>query len=123
MPLLFSYGTLQEERVQLSTFGKKLMGHKDEIVGFEPSRVLIEDRGVVAASGKTHHENVKFNGNASSRVEGTVFEVTDVELQNADKYEEVSAYKRVAATLASGRQAWVYVDTRSARSDPGTQDA
>jgi gamma-glutamylcyclotransferase (GGCT)/AIG2-like uncharacterized protein YtfP len=115
MPLLFSYGTLQEEKVQLSTFGRKLNGHRDQIVGFEQSRVLIEDPAVVAASGKTHHENVKFNGNASSRVEGTVFEVTDIELQNADKYEEVSAYKRVAATLASGKQAWVYVEARSAR--------
>ena len=31
------------------------------------------------------------------------------ELLNADKY-EVSAYKRVSVTLASGVKAWAYVD-------------
>ena len=34
MPLLFSYGTLQHEEVQLSTFGRKLAGEKDLIVGY-----------------------------------------------------------------------------------------
>jgi hypothetical protein len=46
-------------------------------------------------------------------VSGTVFEISNVELANADRY-EVAAYKRVAAMLASGRQAWVYVDARFA---------
>ncbi|MBI1735806.1 MAG: hypothetical protein HYR51_11590 [Candidatus Rokubacteria bacterium] len=32
----------------------------------------------------------------------------------ADEYEQRAAYKRIAATLASGKQAWVYVDARSA---------
>ena len=43
MPRLFSYGTLQEERVQLSTFGRRLEGHRDELVGFERSTVKITD--------------------------------------------------------------------------------
>ena len=114
MPLLFAYGTLQQEDVQLSTFGRKLGGQKDELVGFEQSLVLIEDPVLAATIGKTHHQNVKFNGDPSSRVEGTVFEVTEMELQNADQYEEVSSYKRVDGRLASGRHAWVYVDARSA---------
>jgi hypothetical protein len=54
MPLLFSYGTLQQEHVQLSTFGRLLQGQRDELVGFEPSSVTIEDPQVAAASGKTH---------------------------------------------------------------------
>jgi hypothetical protein len=29
MPLLFSYGTLQQENVQLATFGRLLYGQKD----------------------------------------------------------------------------------------------
>ena len=45
---------------------------------------------------------------------GTVFEITDAELAAADRYEQLAAYKRVAAMLASGKQAWVYVDARSA---------
>jgi gamma-glutamylcyclotransferase (GGCT)/AIG2-like uncharacterized protein YtfP len=67
----------------------------------------------VATSGKTHHPIVKFNGRNDSRVSGTVFEITDAELASADQY-EVAAYKRVAAVLASGKQAWVYVDARLA---------
>jgi gamma-glutamylcyclotransferase (GGCT)/AIG2-like uncharacterized protein YtfP len=55
---------------------------------------------------------VKFNGRNDSRVSGTVFEVSESELASADRYEPVG-YKRVSATLASGKQAWVYVDARS----------
>ena len=39
-------------------------------------------------------------------------QISDEELANADKY-EVADYKRVAAPLASGRTAWVYVDARA----------
>jgi gamma-glutamylcyclotransferase (GGCT)/AIG2-like uncharacterized protein YtfP len=114
MPLLFSYGTLQQENVQLSTFGRLLPGQRDDLLGFAQSLVRIEDPQVVATSGKTHHANVTFNGRNDSRVSGTVFEITDAELVAADHYEQLALYKRVAAMLASGRQAWVYVDARSA---------
>jgi gamma-glutamylcyclotransferase (GGCT)/AIG2-like uncharacterized protein YtfP len=107
MALLFSYGTLQHEAVQRSTFGRVLQGHPDELVGFEQSSIRIEDAQFVAASGKAHHAIVKFNGRHDSRVRGTVFEVTDRELANADEYEP-SGYTRVRTTLASGKQAWVY---------------
>ena len=114
MPLLFSYGTLQQENVQLFTFGRRLQGQRDELLGFEQSLVRIEDPQVVATSGKTHHANVTFNGRHDSRVSGTVFEITDAELAAADQYEQLAAYIRVAAMLASGKQAWVYVDARFA---------
>jgi gamma-glutamylcyclotransferase (GGCT)/AIG2-like uncharacterized protein YtfP len=109
MPYLFSYGTLQQEEVQLATFGRKLTGHADELLGFHQSLVEIDDPQVVATSGKTHHPIVKFSGDDGDRVAGSVFEISDAELANADKY-EVAAYKRVAANLASGLSAWVYVD-------------
>ncbi len=111
MPLLFSYGTLQQENVQRSTFGRVIQGQRDELVGFEQSSIRIEDPQVVATSGKADHTIVRFNGRSDSRVAGTVFEITDEELASADRY-EVADYKRVAATLASGRQAWVYVAAR-----------
>ena len=114
MPLLFSYGTLQQEEVQLATFGRRLVGQRDELRGFAPSRVRIEDPGVVAKSGRTHNANVTFNGRADSCVSGTVFEITDAELAAADEYEKLAAYTRIAATLASGRQAWLYVEARTA---------
>jgi len=109
MALLFSYGTLQQEDVQLSTFGRLLDAQKDELPRFEPMLVKIDDPQVAAALGKTHHANAKFNGNEDSHVAGTVFEVTDAELAQVDEYEAAFHYKRIGAKLASGRQSWVYV--------------
>jgi hypothetical protein len=112
MPLLFSYGTLQQDAVQLSTFGRLLEGHADELVGFEQGLFTIEDPEFVLASGKADHAIVTFNGRDDSRVRGMVFEVTEAELAQADQYEP-SGYTRIAARLASGKQAWVYASTSS----------
>ncbi|HEY7539230.1 MAG TPA: gamma-glutamylcyclotransferase family protein [Methylomirabilota bacterium] len=119
--LLFSYGTLQLEAVQLSTFGRKLVGTPDELPGFAQSMMRIEDPAVVATSGKTHHPIVAFTGRESDTVAGTVFQITRGELLDADEY-EVAAYTRIAVVLRSGARAWVYVDARHAppvRSDAG----
>jgi hypothetical protein len=114
MPLLFSYGTLQDETVQLSTFGRRLVGQRDELPRFEPALVKIDDPTVVAAIGRTHHANVRFTGSDATRVSGTVFDITDAELAGSDAYETAYFYKRIAAVLASGRRAWVYVEAKSA---------
>src|SRR5262245_10800544 len=113
MPLLFSYGTLQQEAVQRSTFGRLLRGAPDKLVGFERSLVTIAEPGFVAASGKAEHAIVRFNGRDDSRVRGMVFEVSDETLGRADGYEP-AGYTRIAATLASGKRAWVYADARPA---------
>ena len=111
MPLLFSYGTLQQEEVQLRIFGRKLQGEKDLLHGYEPSLVKIADRAVAARLGRTHHDNVSATGDDWSTVQGTVFEVTDDELAKADQFEAEFAYQRIKGTLASGKEAWVYVHT------------
>jgi len=111
MPFLFSYGTLQQEDVQLSIFGRTLTGRPDKLEQFEQSLVPTEDQDVIVKSGKTHHPIVKFTGRSGDRIDGTVFEITDAELAAADAY-EVAAYKRIAVVLASGLRAWVYVDAR-----------
>jgi gamma-glutamylcyclotransferase (GGCT)/AIG2-like uncharacterized protein YtfP len=109
MPLLFSYGTLQHEDVQLSTFGRKLEGEKDLLLGYEPSLVRIPDPAVAERLGRTHHDNVTPTGDDWSSVQGTVFEVTDEELEKADQFESRFFYQRVSSSLASGKEAWVYV--------------
>ena len=111
MPKLFSYGTLRQEDVQLATFGRRLTGVADALVGYRQSMVAIDDPEVVRTSGKTHHPIVAFTGASEDRVPGAVFEITDAELAHADAY-EVTAYVRVQAPLASGLEAWVYVDAR-----------
>lgn len=113
MPLLFSYGTLQQSNVQQATFGRLLTGSQDELLEFEQAMHKIEDEGVVATSGKTHHPIVRFTGNPANRVPGTLFEISDAELAMADHY-EVKEYTRVSARLKSGKEAWVYVDARHA---------
>jgi GNAT superfamily N-acetyltransferase len=110
MPFLFSYGTLQQDSVQLSTFGRRLAGRPDELVGFERLAISIDDPQFVAASGRSQHAIVRFNGRADSRVSGTVLEVTADELASADRYEP-AGYTRIATRLASGIEAWVYADS------------
>jgi hypothetical protein len=114
--LLFSYGTLQLEAVQMATFGRRLAGKNDALRGFELVSLKIEDQTVVAISGKAHHTMAKFTGRASDVILGVVFEVTLDEIQQADKY-EVAAVKRVAVVLQSGVRAWAYVDARYAPGD------
>jgi hypothetical protein len=62
MPFLFSYGTLQQEAVQMATFGRRLQGEPGELIGFGQSWLKIEDpEFVVATSGQSHHAIVKFS--------------------------------------------------------------
>lgn len=119
MPKLFSYGTLQQENVQLATFGRRLAGQPDQLAGFVLTEIKIEDPEVIRASGKTHHPMLVFTHRAEDCVNGTVFEITEIELAQADKY-EVDDYTRMAVTLISGLQAWVYVDARQATSCDAT---
>ena len=110
MPYLFAYGTLQQDDVQRATFGRPLQGQNDALVGFERTMV----RG---------HVNVTMTGRPDDQVAGIVFEVTEADLAAADRYEERASYARIAGTLASGKQAWVYVDAwreelRRPRVDP-----
>ena len=114
--LLFSYGTLQLDAVQMAAFGRRLTGTSDALRGFELVSLKIEDPAVIAISGKAHHTMATFTGRASDVISGTVFAVTPDEIQGADKY-EVAAVKRVAVVLQSGVRAWVYVDARYAPSD------
>jgi gamma-glutamylcyclotransferase (GGCT)/AIG2-like uncharacterized protein YtfP len=115
MPKLFSYGTLQQENVQLATFGRRLAGRVDQLNGFIQTEIKIEDPDVIRASGKTHHPMLVFTNRPEDCVTGTVFDITDTELAQADDY-EVDDYKRVAVILNSGLQAWVYVDAQQAAS-------
>ena len=105
---VFSYGTLQQPEVQMSSFGRLLEGSADRLPGFASSWVEITDPGVIAASGSARHPIVRASGAAGDSVEGTVFVLSPEELASADTY-EVSDYQRVPVRLASGTDAWVYV--------------
>lgn len=106
---LFSYGTLQSEAVQLATFGRRLDGRPDALVGHKVVMIEIADEAFIATSGTAHHRNLQFTGILSDIVEGTVLSLTPGELALADSYEP-SGYERVQVQLRSGSTAWVYVN-------------
>jgi gamma-glutamyl AIG2-like cyclotransferase len=108
MENLFTYGTLQLEDVQLSTFGRKLDGKPDALVGYRLVMIKIQDEDFVAQSGTADHRNLQFTGNVSDSVEGIVFAVTMEELERSDAYEP-EGYKRLAVQCRSGLSAWIYL--------------
>jgi gamma-glutamylcyclotransferase (GGCT)/AIG2-like uncharacterized protein YtfP len=97
MPLLFSYGTLQQEEVQLTAFGRRLAGQRDALPGYSLTSV------------PEGHANVVSSNDDRASVPGTVFDVTDAELARADTFEQQFSYARILLRLASGREVWVYV--------------
>jgi len=111
MPLLFSYGTLQQKQVQLANFGRELTGSKDVLQGNIVGEIEITDERVLRESGKAIHPILRFSGDPLDEVPGTVFEITEQELARADDY-EVDDYVRVAAVLKSGKSAWIYAAAR-----------
>lgn len=106
--LLFSYGTLQLERVQLESFGRVLEGEDDAMPGYRQTLVEITDAEVLRQSGQRFHPIVALSDDPADEVVGKVFRITAAELAAADRY-EVSDYRRVAVRLKSGKDAWVYV--------------
>ena len=99
VPLLFSYGTLQQHDVQMSTFGRRLVGRPDALPGFQIDEVKVD--GI--------HANVKSTDRVGGSVTGTCLEITDEELLAADVFEAQFSYARLPVTLGSGQHAWVYV--------------
>ena len=104
---LFSYGTLQQEPVQLANFGRKLQGRADVVMGWRLQAVQITDPKVLALSGLSVHK-IMVPGQTTDEVDGVVFEITPQELKAADGY-ETADYKRVRVKLRSGTETWVYV--------------
>jgi hypothetical protein len=114
VPLLFSYGTLQQEGIQRALFGRSLRGERDLLIGFRIAGIDLDDPDALQVTGKARHSIAQFTGSDDDRVTGTVFEITDGDLAVTDRYEP-APYVRVATTLASGRTAWVYTDSRATR--------
>lgn len=107
MEKLFSYGTLQQEQVQITTFGRKLEGIGDILIGYALGEVKITDQHVIQTSGADIHPILRYTGNINDEIPGTAFEVSAQELAMADDY-EVEEYVRIEAKLKSGSAAWIY---------------
>jgi gamma-glutamylcyclotransferase (GGCT)/AIG2-like uncharacterized protein YtfP len=105
---LFSYGTLQLERVQLENYGRKLKGNIDLLKGYRIDDLEITDSDVIRKSGKHIHPVAVHSGNETDVIKGMIFEITEEELQATDRY-EVSDYIRVMEKFESGKEAWIYI--------------
>ena len=106
---LFSYGTLQREDVQLSTYGRRLEGKPDVLIGYRLEILPDRDPNAVRISGTATHLVARPTGNSADRVAGVVFLLTPEELEATDAYEG-SDYGRAEVTLESGRRALLYVE-------------
>lgn len=113
MEYLFSYGTLQQEAVQLETYGRLLSGETDHLVGYRMGKVNISDLEVIRKSGLKSHPVATATGNKNDKILGMVFTITLDELLATDNY-EVAEYERVQTILKSGKKCWVYI----LRNDP-----
>jgi gamma-glutamylcyclotransferase (GGCT)/AIG2-like uncharacterized protein YtfP len=104
---LFSYGTLQQDNVQLKLFGRLLYGTKDILKGYRISTIEIMDEAFLSKGEEKIQSTVIASTNDNDRIEGTVFLISEKELFLADNYEPEN-YTRMEVMLASGKKAWVY---------------
>ncbi len=105
---LFSYGTLRESRVQNELFGRRLAGDPDILNGYRLDEIEITDPDFLSGGGDKRQQTLVESSDPADIVEGTVLEVTYDELLRVDEYEP-SEYHRAEVTLASGKEAWVYL--------------
>ncbi|NOT50756.1 MAG: gamma-glutamylcyclotransferase [Chitinophagaceae bacterium] len=106
--LLFSYGTLQKGKVQWELFGRSLKGTKDVLEGYIISEIEIKDEAFLFKGEEKYQRTLIATNSSADRIEGTVLEISEEELQVADKYEPDN-YKRIKITLRSGKEAWIYI--------------
>ena len=104
---LFSYGTLQKDKVQIELFGRLLNGRKDILRGHKLAPVEIKDKSFLSKGEQNIQLTVIPSNNKGDMVEGTVFGVSREELLMSDKYEP-DHYKRIEVELVSGKKAWIY---------------
>lgn len=109
---LFSYGTLQDPKVQLATYGRLVDGEPDALRGYVLVNFVIDDPHVVSLSGKALHTIARHSGNPADRIPGTLLFLSATELSSSDDY-EVEGYARREVALESGRKAFVYVEAES----------
>jgi gamma-glutamylcyclotransferase (GGCT)/AIG2-like uncharacterized protein YtfP len=105
---LFSYGTLQKEKVQIALFGRILQGSGDTLRGHRVSVIEIKDESFLSKGEEKYQQTLIVSSDNNDTIKGTVLEITGKELRLADKYEPGN-YKRIKIVLESGKEAWIYV--------------
>ncbi len=105
---LFSYGTLQKEKVQMELFGRTLQGSADMLRGYKTATIEIMDESFLSKGEEKYQQTLIATADKNDIIKGTVLEITAKELLLADAYEPDN-YKRIKIVLDSGKEAWIYV--------------
>jgi gamma-glutamylcyclotransferase (GGCT)/AIG2-like uncharacterized protein YtfP len=105
---LFSYGTLQKEKVQIELFGRIFKGSADSLKGYKVGTIEIKDELFLSKGEDKYQLTAVISKDKNDCINGTVLEVTNEEMLLADNYEPDN-YKRVTVVLESGKEAWIYV--------------
>lgn len=105
---LFSYGTLQAERIQIELFGRILSGSPDALRQYRIMPIKIRDRQFLDRGEDLMQMTLIHTQDNNDVIKGTIYEVSDAELIFADQYEPDN-YKRKMVVLDSGRSAWIYL--------------
>jgi len=104
---LFSYGTLQTEKVHLELFGRILQGRRDVLKGYRAVPIEITESAFLAKGEQNYQLTAVLSNDKNDAITGTVFEISEEDLLLADEYEPIN-YNRSKVILASGKEAWVY---------------
>lgn len=107
MICLFSYGTLQDQNVQIELYNRILTGVKDFLQGYKISLVQNTDPVSLSKGNEAFHKLAIATSGKDDMIEGTALEITEDELLLTDQYEP-PGFVRTAVVLLSGRRAWVY---------------
>jgi gamma-glutamylcyclotransferase (GGCT)/AIG2-like uncharacterized protein YtfP len=102
MQKLFTYGTLQNDEIQESLFGRILQGTPETLIGYTLKEIQIEEEfGIV------HYPIIVETHQSEDTISGIVYEITTNDLHQADLYEGLH-YKRVEVHLQSNETVWAY---------------
>lgn len=105
---LFSYGTLQQEKLQIKLFGRNLQRSADTPRGYKVAAIEITDETFLSKGEEKNQLTVIVSEDNNDFIKGTVLEVTAEELLMVDKYEP-AGYKRIKVAMESGKEAWIYI--------------
>lgn len=108
---LFSYGTLQDEKIQLALFGRNIKGINDKLPGYKLSTIENKSYKQNEESEPPFYLIALPSNNSNDLIDGMILELTTPELLVADAYES-DDYRRVEVFLQSGKKAWVYIAAR-----------
>lgn len=103
MPLLFTYGTLQNNNIQRQLFGKEIHGTKDFLRCYKLETIKIPKNHPLAET----YFIARYTGNQNDKIDGTVYKLDNNELVITDKYEG-SSYQRKTILLNSNKEAIIY---------------